>query len=146
MSDLLFDELIAKLRSIETTLMDACVGITALDLVHSQTLAKSMRALDQVQDIIKNLHTANPTKLRSWGESATNKYTWWLSVSVDAQWVADGIDFTDSRVSDIFLATYGHLRSDELTAHVLRRPDDEAVAKEQGYATVEKYRTERDKP
>lgn len=38
---------------------------------------------------------------------------------------------------------FSHVRSSSLTARVLGRPDDAAVAAEQGFKTVEAYRKQR---
>lgn len=61
-------------------------------------------------------------------------FTWTLKISVHRSWVADGFDFADNdeahdRVAQLLPHAYGH----EFKARVLKQPDRNLVAREQGY-------------
>lgn len=67
------------------------------------------------------------------------KFKWTIEVEMDEAWVADGFDMTDERVSNMLQAYMPHVYGHEVGGRVLKRPPDEAVAKAQGYKTVEAY-------
>ena len=72
-------------------------------------------------------------------------YWWLIAVGINTKWVEDGVDFTDVKTHKMLCNVYKYAQSHELKAVVLGRPDDAAVAAQQGYATVESYLADRDR-
>lgn len=71
-------------------------------------------------------------------------FFWWLlAVGIHEEEVVDSIDFTDERAHRMLVRRFSLVRGDHLKAKVIGRPPDEAMAKAQGYPSVEEYRAQR---
>lgn len=62
------------------------------------------------------------------------KFKWTVEFEVDATWVADGFDLTDARALDMLSNDLRFANIDtELGAKVITTPDQDAIAKVQGF-------------
>jgi hypothetical protein len=76
--------------------------------------------------------------------SPTKKFfKWTVEIEVVDTWVEDGFDLTDDKMHSIIADRLSHAYGHEIRCKVVARPPDEAVAKVQGYKTVEEYLKDR---
>lgn len=62
------------------------------------------------------------------------KYKWVVEIEVADTWVADGFDLDDDRAHKMLAEHLPYAYGHELKARVLKAPDPDAIAKEQGYS------------
>ena len=67
----------------------------------------------------------------------SKKFKWTVEFSVDESWVADGFNLTDERALDMLASDLSYAYGHELGAKVLTAPDAKAIAKVQGFKSVE---------
>ncbi len=91
--------------------------------------------LSELDEIINILEDPNP--------SNDGFFYWVLKIGIQKMWVADGVDFTDKRAHAMLTSHFSHLYGHEVTAEVLSKPPDKAVAKEMGYESVAEYNKDR---
>jgi hypothetical protein len=61
------------------------------------------------------------------------KFIWTVEFEVSENWVADGFDMTDERAFDMLQNDLTYAYPHELKARVVKRPNENAIAKVQGY-------------
>ncbi len=70
-------------------------------------------------------------------------YKWTVEFEVNAVWVADGFDLTDDRAHAMLADHLSHAHGSELKARVIKAPDPDKVAREQGYTGADDPRKKR---
>lgn len=66
-------------------------------------------------------------------------FRWTVEFHVEEKWVADGFDLTDRKAHDMITRFCPYVRMSEMDGVVIARPDDEAIAKAQGYKSVDEW-------
>ena len=64
------------------------------------------------------------------------KFKWTVQFEVDETWVADGFNLTNERAHEMLANTLTSAYNHELKAKVLSAPDQEKIAKAQGYQSL----------
>ena len=72
-------------------------------------------------------------------------YKWTVEIEVVDTWVADGFNLTDERAHSMVNNDLRWAQGSEIRCKVISKPDDEAIAKEQGYSSVTEFRKDRKK-
>jgi len=68
------------------------------------------------------------------GKDGRKKYTWVVKLGVSETWVEDGFELTDERALEMLSKYIGYAFIGlELSARVIARPNQNLVAKAQGY-------------
>ena len=61
------------------------------------------------------------------------KFKWIVEFTVDETWVADGFNMTADRAKEMLHRDLGYAYSCELAAKIIASPDEDKIAKCQGY-------------
>ncbi len=65
--------------------------------------------------------------------STPKKFKWTIELEVAECWVADGFNPTDEMFTECLLGWLGWATESEVKARIVKKPDQEKVARMQGY-------------
>jgi len=71
-----------------------------------------------------------------------NKLKWTVEFEVDKSWVEDGFDLTNEFAQNMIESALPFAYSDELSAKVISSPNEEEIAKIQGYENAAEMKKE----
>ena len=63
-------------------------------------------------------------------------YVWTVTIELPAWLVADGANLTERKVRDMLERFYSYVKASELHVDIVSAPDDEDIARAQGYASA----------